>query len=62
MAMKLVFQGGEHPPFPLPEGSWCIGSSLDADVLLLQTRVNRITASADARMAWFRLLKSAGRL
>jgi len=34
MAMKLVFQGGEHPPFPLPEGSWCIGSSLDADVPL----------------------------
>ena len=34
MAMKLVFQGGEHPQFPLPEGSWCIGSALDADIPL----------------------------
>lgn len=32
MAMKLVFQGGEHPQFPLPEGSSSIGSALDADI------------------------------
>ena len=34
MAMKLVFQGGEHPQFPLPEGSSSIGSALEADVPL----------------------------
>ena len=34
MAMKLVFQGGEHPPFPLPEGSSTLGSALESDVPL----------------------------
>ena len=34
MAMKLVFQGGEHPQFPLLEGNCCIGSALDADIPL----------------------------
>ena len=34
MAMKLVFQSGEHPQFPLVEGSCCIGSALDADIPL----------------------------
>ena len=34
MAMKLVFQGGEHPQFPLPEGSSSIGSAFDADIPL----------------------------
>lgn len=34
MAMKLVFQSGEHPHFPLPEGSSSIGSALDADIPL----------------------------
>ena len=34
MAMKLVFQGGEHPQLPLPDGSCSIGSALDADVPL----------------------------
>jgi hypothetical protein len=33
-AMKLVFQGGEHPQFPLVEGSCSIGSALDADIPL----------------------------
>jgi hypothetical protein len=32
--MKLVFQGGEHPQFALPEGSSSIGSALDADIPL----------------------------
>lgn len=32
MAMKLVFQGGEHPPFALSEGACSIGSAFDADV------------------------------
>jgi len=36
MAMKLVFQSGEHPQFPLPEGSSSIGSALDADIPLGQ--------------------------
>lgn len=35
---------------------------LDADVLLLQSKINQVTATADARLAYFRLLKSAGRL
>ncbi len=35
---------------------------LDADVLLLQSKINQVTAIADARLAYFRLLKSAGRL
>ncbi|HSD16096.1 MAG TPA: FHA domain-containing protein [Thermomonas sp.] len=34
MALKLVFQGGEHPQVPLAEGSCCIGSALDADIPL----------------------------
>ena len=34
MAMKLVFQGGEHPPFPLPDGACSVGSALDADIAL----------------------------
>lgn len=34
MAMKLVFQGGEHPQFPLSEGSCSIGSALDTDIPL----------------------------
>ena len=36
MAMKLVFQGGEPPQFPLAEGSCSIGSALDSDIPLGQ--------------------------
>lgn len=35
---------------------------LEADVLLLQSNINQVTAKADARLAYFKLLKSAGRL
>ena len=34
MAMKLVFQGTERGQYPLREGSWSIGSTLDADIPL----------------------------
>lgn len=34
--MKLVFQGGERPSYPLAEGSCCIGSATDADIQLAQ--------------------------
>lgn len=35
---------------------------LDADALLLQSQINQVSARADARLAYFRLLKSAGKL
>jgi outer membrane protein TolC len=35
---------------------------LEADALLLQAQVNQISARADARLSYFRLLKSAGKL
>ncbi len=35
---------------------------LDADALLLQAQVNQVSARADARLAYFRLLRSAGKL
>ena len=34
MAMKLVFQGGERPQYPLSEGSCSIGSAFDNDIPL----------------------------
>lgn len=34
MAMKLVFQGGERPQYPLHDGSCSIGSALDNDIPL----------------------------
>ena len=42
MAMKLVFQGGEHPQFPLSEGSCCIGSALDTDIPLGQDGIEPV--------------------
>lgn len=35
---------------------------LDADALLVQAQINEVGARADARMAYFKLLKSAGKL
>lgn len=35
---------------------------LDADALLLQAQISRVSAKADARLAYLRLLRSAGRL
>lgn len=35
---------------------------LEADALLLQSQINAVSARADARSAWYRLQKSAGRL
>ena len=35
---------------------------LDADALLLQSQINQVSAKADAQLAYFKLLKSAGKL
>ncbi|MEI6409132.1 MAG: TolC family protein [Bacteroidota bacterium] len=35
---------------------------LDADALRIQAEINRVTAESDMRLAYFRLLKSAGKL
>jgi outer membrane protein TolC len=35
---------------------------LDADALLLQARINQVSAKADASLSRFRLLRSAARL
>ncbi len=35
---------------------------LEADALLLQSQINAVTSRVDARSAWYRLQKSAGRL
>jgi outer membrane protein TolC len=35
---------------------------LDADTLQIQAEINRISADADAQLAYFKLLKSAGKL
>lgn len=35
---------------------------LDADLLLLQSQINQVSARADAQLSYFKLLKSAGKL
>ena len=38
-----------------------ISELLDADFLVLQAKVNQVTAKADAELAYFRFLKAAGK-
>lgn len=42
MAMKLVFQGGERPQYPLTEGSWSIGSGGDTDIPLAKDGIEAL--------------------
>jgi outer membrane protein TolC len=65
VAEKAVTQATENQRITNLRSGQQIASTtelLDADTLLLQTQVNQIAARADARLAYFRLLKSAGKL
>ena len=65
VARKAVRQAEENVRVIQLRNSQQIAAStelLDADALLLQARVNNISAVADTRLAYYKLLKSAGKL
>lgn len=62
---KAVTQSLENQRIIALRNSQQIASTtdlLEADVLLLQSEINQLSAKADAQLAYFKLLKSAGKL
>ncbi|HJU07094.1 MAG TPA: FHA domain-containing protein [Rhodanobacteraceae bacterium] len=47
--MQLIFAGGEHAPFTLPEGVTSIGAAADADVMLAQPGITPVHARIERR-------------
>jgi pSer/pThr/pTyr-binding forkhead associated (FHA) protein len=47
--MHLIFAGGEHAPFMLPEGVTSIGAAADADVVLTQPGIAPVHARIERR-------------
>jgi outer membrane protein TolC len=65
LAEKAVLQATENVRITKLRNDQQIASTsdlLDADALLVQTKVNQVAALADTRLAYFKLLKSAGKL
>lgn len=65
MSEKSVAQATENQRISALRNAQQLSSTtdlLDADVLLLQSQINLVSAQADAQMAYFKLLKSAGKL
>lgn len=63
-AEKAIAQATENRRIVEARQAQQIASStelLDADALLLQTQINRITAQTDERLQYYKLLKSAGK-
>jgi pSer/pThr/pTyr-binding forkhead associated (FHA) protein len=47
--MQLIFAGGEHAPFTLPEGATAIGAAADANVVLAQPGIAPVHARIERR-------------
>jgi outer membrane protein TolC len=65
LSEKSLTQSTENQRITALRNSQQISSTtdlLDADVLLLQSQINQLSAKADAQLAYFKLLKSAGKL
>ncbi|MGH8212526.1 MAG: FHA domain-containing protein, partial [Rhodanobacteraceae bacterium] len=47
--MQLIFAGGEHAPFTLPDGATAIGAAADANVVLAQPGIAPVHARIERR-------------
>lgn len=62
---KSVIQSTENQRITALRNAQQIASAtdlLDSDMLLLQSQINQVSAQADAQLAYYKLLKSAGKL
>ncbi len=65
LSEKSVIQASENQRITALQNSQQTASTtdlLDADLLLIKAQINQLSAKADAQLAYFRLLKSAGKL